>query len=277
MIRILLALLLAFPALSGAGRPARVVSQTVGTDDLLVALAAPGQIAALSNLAQDARYSPGAKANGRFPCLRTGGAEDILRFRPDLVLVASYTQPETVVLLRRAKVELLLVDHFDTLEELFANARRIGQALGRQAQAEQLIREWRARVSALDQRLRGCKPVRVLAVGFYPYTAGSGTTFQDLCEHAGAVNVAAEAGLKGHVATPAEKVLSWNVEVLVAPGEEGMDLRARLGDMAPYKFMNAFRQGRLVQMPSALMAATSQARLDAYECLARALHPEAFR
>jgi iron complex transport system substrate-binding protein len=277
MRRVLLVLLLALPALFGAGSPRRVVSQTVGTDDLLIALAGPGQIAALSHLARDARYSPASKAGQRFPCLRTGEAEDILRFRPDLVLVASYTQAETVALLRRAKVDVLLVDQFDSLDDLFANARRIGQALGRQERAEQLIREWRARVQALALRLKGCKPVRVLAVGFYPFTAGSGTTFQDICDHAGALNVAAEMGLKGHAPTPNEKVLGWPVDVLVAPWEQGMDLQARLRDLAPYKFMRAFREGHVVALPGALMASTSQARLDAYEWLARALHPEAFK
>ena len=277
MRRVLLVLLLALPALFGAGSPQRVVSQTVGTDDLLMAIAGPGQIAALSHLGRDARYSPSVAAAMRFPCLRNGEAEDILRFRPDLVLVASYTQAETVALLRRAKVPMLTVDRFDSLEDLFANARRIGQALGRQERAEQLIREWQGRVRALAARLQGRKPVRVLAVGFYPFTAGSGTTFQDLCDHAGAVNVAAEQGLKGHAPTPNEKILRWQVDVLVAPGEPGLDMQARLRELAPYKFMEAFRQGHVVSLPGSLMAATSQARLDGYEALARALHPEAFQ
>ena len=270
-------LLMALSALPGAAGPVRVVSQTVATDDLLMAIAAPGQVAALSHLARDPRYSPRAVEAQRFPCLRTGEAEDVLRFRPDLVLAATYSQPETVALLRRAGIRVLVVDRFESLDDLFATTALIGQALDRRDRAEQLIREWRARVAALALRLRGRKPVRVLAVGFYPFTAGSGTTFQDLCDHAGAVNVAAEAGLKGHAPTPGEKILRWRVDVLVAPGEEGMDMRARLKDLAPYKFMDAFRRGRVVELPSALMASTSQARLDAYDRLARALHPEAFR
>ena len=274
---LLLVLLLALPVLLTGGVPARVVSQTVGTDDLLLALAAPGQIAALSHLARDSRYSPIAKEAAHQPCLHRGDAEDILRFRPDLVLVASYTEPETLTLLKRAKVTLLAVDHFESLEDLYRNARTIGAALGRSDRAQALVREWQARVKELDRRLKGVIPVRVLAVGFYPFTAGSGTTFQDLCDHAGALNVAALAGLQGHAPTPNEKILSWKVEVLVAPWEEGMDLQARLKDLAPYKYMEAFRKGRLVAMPGALMATTSQARLDAYEWLARALHPEAFR
>ncbi len=266
------------PGPAGAGAaPVRVVSQTVGTDDLLVALAGPGQIAALSHLARDSRYCPSAAVAAGYPCLRNGEAEDILRFKPDLVLAASYTQAETVALLRRAGVRVLVLEKFETLEDLYADARLIGSALGRPAQAEALIAAWRARVRGLDARLQGCTPVRALAVGFYPFTAGAGTTFQDICAHAGAVNVAAEAGLKGHAATPSERVLTWKVDVLVAPWEEGMDLNARLGELAPYKFMPAYRQGRVVAMPGALMASTSQARIDAYEWLARALHPEAFR
>jgi iron complex transport system substrate-binding protein len=114
-------------------------------------------------------------------------------------------------------------------------------------------------------------------VGFYPFTAGSGTTFQDICDHAGAVNVAAEAGLRGHVPTPSERVLTWNAEVLVVPGQPSQDLRQRLSKMLPYKLLPAFKQGRMVVIPDALMAATSHARLDAYEWVARALHPERFR
>jgi iron complex transport system substrate-binding protein len=277
MRKVLLVILLALPALLGAGSPRRVVSQTVGTDDLLMALAGPGQIAALSNLARDPRYSPNAAEAGRHPGLRTGETEDILRFRPDLVLAASFTAAETVALLRRAGIQVMVLDHFDTLEDLYANARRIGKALGRPARAEELIQAWQGRVAALAARLRGRTPVRVVAVGFYPYTAGSGTTFQDLCDHAGAVNVAAEMGLKGHAPTPGEQMLGWKVDALVAPAEPGADLRAQLASLPPYKFMAAFRQGRVVALAAPLLASTSQARLDAYEALARALHPEAFR
>jgi iron complex transport system substrate-binding protein len=254
-----------------------VVSQTVGTDDLLMAIAAPGQVAALSHLARDPRFSPTTQAAAGHPALRNGEAEDILRFRPDLVLVAPYTQAETIALLKRAKVALVVLDRFETLDDLYHSARLIGQALGRAPRAEELIREWQGRVRELDRRLRGLKPVRVLAVGFYPFTAGSGTSFQDLCDHAGALNVAAEAGLKGHAPTPNETVLTWKVDQLVAPAEAGEDLKGRLKDLPPYKFMEAFRKGRLVAMPGALMATTSQSRLEAYEWLARALHPEAFR
>ena len=257
-----------------AMRLQRVVSQAVGTDELLLALADPGQIAALSHISHDARYSPVAEDAKRFPAITDSDAESVLRFRPDLVLAASFTRPETLALLRRAGVRLVVLDRFDTLEDVYASLRILGRELGQEARAETLITQCQGRVAALAERLKGVKPVRVLSAGVYPFTAGKGTTFQDLCEHAGALNVAAEAGLKGHAPTPSEKLLVWNVEVLIAAGDDTS--RARLAAIPHYRVLPAFKAGHLVVIPGPMMSSVSHHRIVAYEALARALHPERF-
>ncbi len=278
MFRVLLGLLAS--ALLFAGAPKRVVSQTVGTDELLLALADPSQIAALSHIAKDPAYSPVAKEAGKYPILQTSDAESILKFHPDLVLIASYTRAETKTLLQRAGVKLLSLDHFESLDDLYANARTIGAALGHPDRAEKIIRVWQQRVATLQAKLQGVRSVRVLAASTYPFTAGAETTFQDVCDHAGALNVAAEAGIKGHQPTPTEKLLTWNIEALVASGEEGSHgshIVARLREIPSYKFLPAMKAGRVVLVSGPRMASTAQARLDAYAELARALHPERFK
>lgn len=260
-----------------AAPPQRVVSQTVGTDELLLALADPAQIAALSHLAKDPAFSPVAREAAGYPCLRTSDAESILKFHPDLVLIASYTRAETKALLQRTGVKLLVLERFESLEDLYANARAIGSALGHPDRAEAAILGWRQRVSDLHKRLQGVRAVRVLPASIFPFTAGAETTFQDVCEHAGALNVAAEAGLKGHQPTPTEKLLTWNAEVLVASGEDGARVVERLRELPSYKFLPAMKAGRVVLVSGPSMASTAQARLDAYEELARALHPERFK
>jgi iron complex transport system substrate-binding protein len=259
-----------------AAHPQRVVSQTVGTDELLLALADPGQIAALSHIAQDAHFSPVAAEARRFPTIKDSDAESVLRFRPDLVLAASFTRPETLALLRRAGVRLVVLDRFESLEDVYASLRILGHELGQEARAETLIAQCQARVQSLAAKLKGAKPVRVLSAGLYPFTSGTGTTFQDLCDHAGALNVAAEAGLKGHAPTPSEKLLVWNVEVLVASAEDD-GIRARLGEIPHYRALPAFKAGHVVVIPGPLMSSISHHRIAAYEALARALHPERFR
>jgi len=275
----LLRCLLAFAAAAAlvAAPPQRVVSQAVGTDDLLLALADPGQIAALSHLSQDERYAPYFREAKRFPALRNSSAEDILRFRPDLVLVTSYSPPESVLLLKRAGVKVFMVEQYERLEDIYAIMGRLGGVLGQAKRAEDLIGACRGRVDTLAKRLQGVKPLRVMAAGVYPYASGADTSFQDICDHAGAINVAAEAGLKGIVPMPGEKALTWKAEVLIGPQEPGENLLAQLREISPYKFMPALRQGRLVPIPGALFAATSHRRIDTYEWVACALHPERFR
>jgi len=260
-----------------AAPPRRVVSQAVGTDDMLLALADPHQIAALSHLAHDARYAPSLAQARAFPTLRNSSAEDILRFRPDLVLMTSYSPPESIVLLRRAGVKVYVMTRYERLEDAYESLRQIGALLGRARQAEVILRTCKAREAELAKRLQGVAPVRVLAAGVYPFASGAETSFQDICDHAGALNVAAEAGLKGIVPMPGEKALTWKPEVLIGPQEPGEDLAAQLREISPYKFMPALRQGRVVPIPGALLAATSHRRLETYEWVARALHPERFR
>ncbi len=269
--------LLFLGALLAAAPPRRVVSHAVGTDDLLLALAEPGQIAALSALGRDARYSPAHREAARFPALSRGEAEDILRFRPDLVVLTSYSPVEVRTLLERARVRIFLVERYETFDDLCATALALGKALGREAHAQAQVGAWRQRVAELKRRLAGVTPRRVLSAGVYPFVSGGRTTFQDLCDHAGAINVAAEAGLVGIVPMPGEKPLRWSLDFLVGPAEPGTDLAARLRELSPYKFMPALRQGRLIVIDGALLATTSHRRLDTYEALARALHPERFR
>jgi iron complex transport system substrate-binding protein len=275
MLRALLGLFVSAILLAGA--PRRVVSQALGADELLLALAEPGQIAALSHLAADPKFSPVVKEASAYPRLKDSDAESVLKHRPDLVLMASYTRAETRALLQRSGVKVLVLERFDTFEDLCANARAVGAALDRPDRAEQVVAGWRARVAALAARLKGAAPVRVIAPSTYGFLAGRDTTFDDVCRHAGALNVAAEAGLQGHAPTPAEAMLGWKIDALVISDDERGDIASRLAELPPYKFLAATKAKRFVRISGPAMASISQARLDAYEQLARALHPERFR
>ena len=67
-----------FCAISSA-EPVRVVSQTVGTDELLLAVAAPEQIAALSHIAREPSFSAVAEEARAYPAIEVGDAETILK------------------------------------------------------------------------------------------------------------------------------------------------------------------------------------------------------
>jgi iron complex transport system substrate-binding protein len=263
-------------------QPKRVVSQVIGTDDILLALADANQIAALSYLSHDPLYAPDSESAKRYPKLNGSSAEDILRFKPDLVLMASFSPPDSVAILKKSGVKLYILDKYETLEDVYASLRQLGDLLGQRQRAEAVITSCRARVGTLANAMNGVKPVRILSAGVYPYISGSNTSFQDLCDHAGAVNVAAEAGINGVVPIPSEKLLTWKIDVLVGPtehrpNETGPSLVDRMRDIAPFRFLQAYKQGRVVEIPGALFGATSHHRITAYELPAGALHPERFK
>ena len=262
----------------GAPAPVRVVSQTVGTDELLLALAEPGQIAALSHLARNPVFSTTAKEAEAYPQLVLGDSETILRHAPTLVLVTDYSRAELVAQISRAGVRVLVFTRYKTLDDVYANLRLLARELGAEAKAEALIDSCKARVAALRGRLQGSRPVRILAPSIYGMLAGADTTFQDLCDHAGAENVAATAGgLSGHASAPSERMLTWPIDVLVVSGDTKESALAPYRDLLPYKLMPSVREGRAVLMPENLLACVSHHRIEGYERLARLLHPEVFR
>ena len=115
-------------------RAVRVVSQTVGTDELLLAVAAPSQIAALSPLARDPQFCcSAAEAKGYASIAANGDAESVLRFDPTVVLCADYSRPELVTQLRRAGIRVLTFNHYVTLDDAYANLRLIGREVGAEA------------------------------------------------------------------------------------------------------------------------------------------------
>lgn len=263
---------------AGAAR-VRVVSQTVGSDELLLALAEPEQIAALSHLARDPAFSAVAEEAKRFPQLAVGGdAESVLRFAPTLVLFANYSRAELVVQVQRAGVHVLIFDRYDTLDDAYANLRRLAHELGAEARAERLIADCQRRMDALAAHLCGVKPVRVIAPSPYGLIPGARSTFQDLCDHAAAENLAATLGhLVGHAAPPAEQMLTWPVDFVVVAGASLETALAPYRTLPPYQFMPAVRAGRAVLLQPYQLSCVSHRRIDGYEALARALHPEAFR
>jgi len=259
----------------------RVVSQTVGTDELLLALAEPAQIAALSHLARDPEFSAVADEAARYPQLaKNGDAENALKFNPTLVLIADYSRTELVAQIRRAGVKVFVLKKYKTIDDSYESLRALARELGPAAEkkAETVIANCEQRVTALAEKLKNVRPIRVIAPSTYGVIGGEDTTFQDLCDHAGAENLAATIGhLTGHVAPPAEQMLTWPVEYVVLSGENPAAALAPFLKLPPYQFMPAVRERHVALLKSWHISSVTHRRVAAYEQLARQLHPELFK
>ncbi|MBB5754566.1 ABC transporter substrate-binding protein [Prosthecomicrobium pneumaticum] len=120
------------------GAPARVVSINACADQLLLALADPGQIAALSLYADDPSLSFLAAEAARFPH-DAGPAETVIARRPDLVLAGRYTKRETREMLKRLGFRVVELASVRTIDESIAQIRAVAALIGRAEAGEALV------------------------------------------------------------------------------------------------------------------------------------------
>ena len=204
--------LLTFGGTALADAPRRVVSFNLCADQLVLALADPGQIAGLSPYAADASLSVMAEAARAYPRL-DWQAESTIALGPDLVLIGDTDRPVTKHLLQAQGLRL----HEITLIDDFSTARRqieeVAAVLGHPERGAALLAAIDAARARLDAAPRAPFATALL-VNRGGYTAGS---------HSLAAVLLAEAGLKppagalpgygGYV--PLERLLVLHPDVIV--------------------------------------------------------------
>ena len=198
----------------GAGpAPDRVVSVNLCTDQLALMLAEPGQIVSLSRLSHDPDSSAMAEAARAYPT-NGSGAEEVYLLDPDLVLAGSFTAASTVRMLRELGIRVEQFAPARSLDDVPARIAQMGEALGREDEAAELIGRFRADLARLS-----APPARRPRAALYyvnSYTVGDRTLAGDILRAAGFANVAAEAGLAQGGTLALEQLVMLAPEVIVS-------------------------------------------------------------
>ncbi len=134
----------AVAATPAAARPQRVVSLNLCTDELLLALAAPAQIASVTHLAQDPAETPLWRQARRYP-RNDGSLLSVAPMRPDLVLTMGGGARDRVRIAARLGIRTLDLPFARSLGDVEATIRRVAAALGRPQAGAALLR----RIAAL--------------------------------------------------------------------------------------------------------------------------------
>ena len=138
---------LALPVSASAAAP-RIISMNICTDQLLLALADPAQIMGLSRFSRDARQWAGAEAR-RYPIL-SGGAEDILVLKPDVVAASDFDKRSTREILKANGQNLVEFPIPRTLADVREQIRQMGDLAGHPGRAA-------AEIARLDAAISGAK------------------------------------------------------------------------------------------------------------------------
>jgi iron complex transport system substrate-binding protein len=203
-------------------RPQRIISQTLATDEILLAICPLNRLIAVSTLALDSQYSNVVASARQVTQYVSDNVEQILSLQPDLVLVASYTRAETLELLKTAPALILRLTQFEQIEDIKNNIRLIGYAIGEEQRAADLIAQMTTEIQAILARIpTNQSPPRVISYSLDHYTAGRYTTFDDIVNLVGAINIATEQGIEHYVKISDEQILTWQPQFIISSAQQG--------------------------------------------------------
>ncbi|HEV2817448.1 MAG TPA: ABC transporter substrate-binding protein [Allosphingosinicella sp.] len=146
------AISLALAAAPAAAAPRRVASLNLCTDELVLALAAPGQIVSVTHLAGQEAETPLWRRARLYP-RNDGSLLSVAGLRPDLVVTMGGGARDRLRIAERLGIRSLDLPFAQTLGDLAQSVRRLASALGREAAGAALLRRMAALIRSAP-RLR---------------------------------------------------------------------------------------------------------------------------
>jgi iron complex transport system substrate-binding protein len=252
----------------------RVVSLAPNLTEIVFAIGAGNRLVGRTSYCD---FPPEAKAVAEVGDTLHPSLERIVALKPQLVLVSTASQLEVFTKqLQEHDIAVFVTDPHD-LEGVFRSIQQIGEIVGASDKAKQVVDALKARVTSVEEKVKGRTPVRV----FYQlsdeplYTAGKDSFVNDLLRRAGAISVTAD--VPG--AWPkfsAEAALATKPEAIILPTGGSMGDNNKIVADA-LKRSPAVLAGRVYKINDDHLVRPGPRAVDGLEETARALHPEAFK
>lgn len=203
------------PAEAAAHLP-RVVSINPCVDAVLMQVADPGQISAISHYSQDARATSIPLDQARRFAATSGTAEEVVAQAPDIVIAGAHVAPATIAALHRMNIRLIQIGVPESIAESQAQIRTIAAAVHQPERGEALVAQIDAAVRAASAQ-HGAAPDALVwqGGGLVP---GEGTLASELLQQTGYRNRSADYGLKRWDVLPLEYLVARPPEVLLSVG-----------------------------------------------------------
>ena len=200
----------------------KVASLNVCADQLVLALADAAQIAALSPLSRDPNLSHGWRRAGEFR-QAGGGAEEIIRLEPDVVLMGKHDKASTRELVQRLGPPVTLVELWQGFDHGKAQIRLVAAALDQRPRGEALIQRIAEAEAAAADAGRGRN---ALILGRGGYADGPASLTASLLAAAGLKPVETGQPFGGFVALELLVSMQPDIVVTASSGYGDNDQRA---------------------------------------------------
>ncbi|QDR79070.1 ABC transporter substrate-binding protein [Sporomusa termitida] len=267
------------------GKPQRIISLSVSTDEILLGLVPSGRIAALTYLADDGGLSNITEQAKAVPARIRANPEVVIALQPDLVIVPDWQPLEFVQTVRDAGFPVYIYQWPNSIEEIKNVILEIARAVGEPEAGAKLVADMDNTLAEVVDRVRPIpdsqRPV-VVRFSLMGGSDGKGTTFDDICQYAGVKNGAALAGLGMNDILSKEQLVKVNPDILLMPtwdytGKTDMaQFAADIQNDPALQSVKAIRRQQLVSIPERYLVCTSQYIVWGVKNLASYAYPQYF-
>jgi iron complex transport system substrate-binding protein len=248
----------------------RIASASSYADEILLALAEPERIVALSG--QGYRADRDAFRYGK-RTLISGPAdmEVLFSLRVDLLLINHYAGQADLARAREAGIEVFDLGDMRGLTDLQQNIVAVATLLGDPARGERLWRSWSRQLSAVSRDVPEAARKRAMYVAIYAnklYGGTRGTSYHDVLTAAGLVDIAADKFRDWPQYDP-EQLLDLDPPLIITEGGMGEQLCGHTWLRA----LRACKAGGIVEISRDLMGSAGLGILPAALELRERMYP----
>lgn len=271
-----------------ASKPERILSVSLMTDEVLLAVVDKSRIIGVTKLSADPGISNIASDVAGIPDKISLNVETVLSLSPDLIFLATWSDANKVKQLRNAGLQVLQFRSHVTIPGIEKMITTIAEAVGEKENGEKLISLMNSRLNMVHEKIASIPDssrLTVMDYGTWGSSFGRGSSWDTIVKLAGLKNAVAD--LKsdkwGTVPVSKEKLIDLNPDILILPGwvwgdPAGSDkfYKKTLSDPA-LKGLKAIKNNRIYRISESHKSSTSQYIVYAVEDLAKLAYPEKFK
>ncbi len=253
-------------------QPQRIASLSPAATEILYAIGAGPQIAAVDNFSN---YPPEATSKPKLDSFQPS-VEAIVAAQPDLVFIF-FDSAGIVGKLDDLGTPVLYLTAPNSVDGILQQIHTLGEATGHEAEAEALVRQMQGRIDSIESKLSGISQRPRVFHELDPtlFTVTPRDFVGDLYETLRAQNIGADAAIAAPQLS-AEAVIERNPQVIVladeAAGVTAESVKSRPG----WSQIEAVQTNRIHAVDPAIVSRPGPRIVDAMETLAELLYPELF-
>jgi iron complex transport system substrate-binding protein len=206
--------------------------------------------------------------------------EMIIDIDPDILITTTGGPEEDYQKLKDLGIEVYRAISINGIEGVYDEIANIGEVVGLESKAEELISELREGVDEIYNKVKDLsddqKPRVFYEVWNDPLmSVGADTFINDIIEKSGGVNIVAEDDITGWPEYSVETLIDKNPDVIIAPLSLAAD-PSIITEESKFSSIKAVTDGRVYVVPDNPVSRPNHNVIKALEMFSKAIHPEIF-